>query len=105
MKDNLIDEDRAKQEEAAQESLELKLERIGTYYMHRPLHSSFFITPMCKHTLILNGNIFLHLDMGLQSMSTRFSRLMAEYSSFQVKTKQRLTKLERPYDAGNSEHS
>ena len=31
MKDNLIDEDRAKQEEAAQESLELKLERIGTY--------------------------------------------------------------------------
>ena len=95
MKDNLIDEDRAKQEEAAQESLELKLERIGTYYIQ-----SLFITP----TLLLNGNIFLP-DMGLQSMSTRFSRLMAEYSSFQVKTKQRLTKLERPYDAGNSEHS
>ena len=99
MKDNLIDEDRAKQEEAAQESLELKLERIGWYIQ------SLFITPMCKHTLLLNGNIYLHLDMGLQSMSTRFSRLMAEYSSFQVKTKQRLTKLERPYDAGNSEHS
>ena len=95
MKDNLIDEDRAKQEEAAQESLELKLERIGTYYIQ-----SLFITP----TLLLNGNIFLP-DMGLQSMSTRFSRLMAEYSSFQVKTKQRLTKLERPYDAGNSDHS
>ena len=29
MKDNLIDEERAKQEEAAQESIELKLERIG----------------------------------------------------------------------------
>ena len=98
MKDNLIDEDRAKQEEAAQESLELKLERIGTYN-HYSLHPC-----VNRHTLLLNGNIFLP-DMGLQSMSTRFSRLMAEYSSFQVKTKQRLTKLERPYDAGNSEHS
>ena len=29
MKDNLIDEERAKQEEAAQESLEQKLERLG----------------------------------------------------------------------------
>lgn len=30
MKDNLIDDERAKQEEAAQESMELKLERLGT---------------------------------------------------------------------------
>ncbi len=30
MKDNLIDEERAKQEEAAQESMEQKLERIGS---------------------------------------------------------------------------
>ena len=29
MKDNLIDDERAKQEEAAQESMELKLERLG----------------------------------------------------------------------------
>ena len=29
MKDNLIDEEKAKKEEAAQESLEQKLERIG----------------------------------------------------------------------------
>ena len=29
MKDNLIDEERAKQEEAAQESLDQKLERLG----------------------------------------------------------------------------
>ena len=31
MKDNLIDEERAKQEEAAQETLEQKLERLGKY--------------------------------------------------------------------------
>jgi DNA-binding protein H-NS len=31
MKDNLIDEEKAKQEEAAQESLEQKLERIGKF--------------------------------------------------------------------------
>ena len=29
MKDNLIDEERAKQEEAAQESLEQKIDRLG----------------------------------------------------------------------------
>ena len=29
MKDNLIDEERAKQEEAAQETLEQKLDRLG----------------------------------------------------------------------------
>lgn len=31
MKDNLIDEERAKQEEAAQESLEQKIDRLGKY--------------------------------------------------------------------------
>jgi len=61
MKDNLIDEERAKQEEAAQESTEQKLER---------------------------------LDFTLENMSARFSRLIAEYSSFQAKCKQRLAKLE-----------
>ena len=33
MKDNLIDEEKAKKEEAAQESLEQKLQRIGTFVM------------------------------------------------------------------------
>jgi len=61
MKDNLIDEERAKQEEAAQESLEQKIDR---------------------------------LDFTLENMSARFSRLIAEYSSFQAKCKQRLAKLE-----------
>ena len=32
MKDNLIDEEKAKKEEAAQESLQQKLERIGKYF-------------------------------------------------------------------------
>ena len=31
MKDNLIDEERAKQEEAAQESLEQKIDRLGKF--------------------------------------------------------------------------
>ena len=31
MKDNLIDEERAKQEEAAQESLEQKIDRLGMH--------------------------------------------------------------------------
>ena len=33
MKDNLIDEERAKQEEAAQETLEQKLDRLGMYIL------------------------------------------------------------------------
>ena len=33
MKDNLIDEERAKQEEAAQESLDQKLERLGKKFL------------------------------------------------------------------------
>jgi hypothetical protein len=32
MKDNLIDEERAKQEEAAQESLEQKIDRLGKHF-------------------------------------------------------------------------
>ena len=35
MKDNLIDDEKAKKEEAAQESLEGKLERIGIYNCQR----------------------------------------------------------------------
>merc|ERR1739842_117538 len=62
MKDNLIDEEKAKKEEAAQESLEQKLERI---------------------------------DYNMENILTRFSRLMAEYSSFQTKIKQRLSELEK----------
>jgi len=33
MKDNLIDEERAKQEEAAQESLEQKIDRLGNFHL------------------------------------------------------------------------
>ncbi len=33
MKDNLIDEEKAKQEEAAQESLEQKIDRLGTRFI------------------------------------------------------------------------
>lgn len=62
MKDNLIDEARAKEEEAAQESVEQKMEKI---------------------------------EFSLDNMVTRFSRLLAEYSSFQIKTKQRLARLEQ----------
>ena len=35
MKDNLIDEERAKQEEAAQESTEQKLERLGEVFLSK----------------------------------------------------------------------
>uniref|UniRef100_A0A0K2T1J1 Cyclic nucleotidegated cation channellike [Ceratitis capitata] n=1 Tax=Lepeophtheirus salmonis TaxID=72036 RepID=A0A0K2T1J1_LEPSM len=62
MKDNLIDEDRARQEEAEQESINQKLQRLE-----------------------------LHID----GMSTRLARLLGEYSSFQLKIKQRLTRLEK----------
>ena len=51
MKDNLIDEERAKQEEAAQESLDQKLERLGkidqqcwiliSWLMHLRVQKSF----------------------------------------------------------------
>jgi len=67
MKDDLIDEERAKQEEAAQETLQQKIDR---------------------------------LDCTLESISTRFSRLLAEYSSFQIRIKQRVTKLEYQSGAG-----
>ena len=38
---------------------------------------------------------FSYPDFNLENMLTRFSRMMAEYSSFQLKVKQRLTQLER----------
>ena len=40
MKDNLIDEERAKQEEAAQESLEQKIDRLGMHKYVRLLIES-----------------------------------------------------------------
>ena len=82
MKDNLIDEERAKQEEAAQESTEQKLERLGEVFI-------FYRNIMSKIT-----TSFLPSDFTLENMSARFSRLIAEYSSFQAKCKQRLAKLE-----------
>ena len=82
MKDNLIDEEKAKQEEAAQESLEQKIDRLGTRFI--------FSTQL--HQAI---NYFFNLaDFTMENMSARFSRLIAEYSSFQAKVKQRLAKLE-----------
>ena len=65
MKDNLIDEDKAREEEAAQETVDQKIER---------------------------------LEFNVDNMMTRFSRLLAEYSSFQLKVKQRMTKLESHSD-------
>lgn len=62
MKDNLIDEEKAKEEEAAQETTEQKLDRM---------------------------------DFNLDNLTTRFSRLLAEHSSFQLKIKQRLARLEQ----------
>ena len=81
MKDNLIDEERAKQEEAAQESTEQKLERLGEVFFHRNIMSNITTS-------------FSPSDFTLENMSARFSRLIAEYSSFQAKCKQRLAKLE-----------
>ena len=83
MKDNLIDEERAKQEEAAQESTEQKLERLGEVFLF------FYRNIMSKITTSFSPS-----DFTLENMSARFSRLIAEYSSFQAKCKQRLAKLE-----------
>ena len=82
MKDNLIDEERAKQEEAAQESTEQKLERLGKVIFQN-------MSMMSKITTSFSPS-----DFTLENMSARFSRLIAEYSSFQAKCKQRLAKLE-----------
>ena len=41
MKDNLIDEERAKQEEAAQESTEQKLERLGKVFFLSKYHVQY----------------------------------------------------------------
>ena len=82
MKDNLIDEEKAKQEEAAQESLEQKIDRLGTCYTVPPVSDwpKFYFSSF--------------IDFTMENMSARFSRLIAEYSSFQAKVKQRLAKLE-----------
>ena len=72
MKDNLIDEDKAKQEEAAHENLQQKIDR---------LQSSF----LC--CIVVTGILF-RLDCTLESISTRFSRMLAEYTSFQVQHSQ-----------------
>ena len=50
MKDNLIDEERAKQEEAAQESLEQKLERLGKFKSYQKLTERY--PPKCKPIMI-----------------------------------------------------
>ena len=43
MKDNLIDEEKAKKEEAAQESLEQKLERIGIFSLLRTIYITWYL--------------------------------------------------------------
>ena len=69
MKDNLIDEDKAKQEEAAHENLQQKIDRwvVGGILLR----------------IAVTGALF-RLDCTLESISTRFSRMLAEYTSFQV---------------------
>jgi len=42
--------------------------------------------------------IFHFTDFTLETVTTRFARLMAEYSSFQAKVKQRISKLEKSND-------
>ena len=53
---------------------------------------------MISYPYIMQQNINSMLpffpDFTLENMSARFSRLIAEYSSFQAKCKQRLAKLE-----------
>jgi len=78
MKDNLIDEKRAKEEEEAQECLDNKLIRMGKEWVNNCF--SFF-------------NIAF-LEQTLDNLLTRFSRMIAEYSSFQTKIKQRIALLE-----------
>ena len=89
MKDNLIDEERAKQEEAAQESLEQKLERLGKkkMWLHENFCRVFFFIPI-KYDYIF------FVDFAVENISERFARVVADYSSFQAKVKQRLSKLE-----------
>ena len=42
-----------------------------------------------------NFVLFHFADFTLETVSTRFARMIAEYSSFQAKVKQRLSKLEK----------
>ncbi len=86
MKDNLIDEERAKQEEAAQETLEQKIDRLG--------NKTFNLNILALRKFLILIFLFIITEFSLENMSTRFSRLVGEYSSFQTKVKQRLAKLE-----------
>ena len=38
--------------------------------------------------------IFILIDFAVENISERFARVVADYSSFQAKVKQRLSKLE-----------
>ena len=78
MKDNLIDEDKAKQEEAAHENLQQKIDRwvVGGNLLRNAVTGALF-----------------RLDCTLESISTRFSRMLAEYTSFQVQ----LSKIYLPF--------
>lgn len=46
----------------------------------------------------------LNAEFNVDNMMTRFSRLLAEYSSFQMKVKQRMTKLESSSDNNSQQH-
>ncbi len=45
MKDNLIDEEKAKEEEAAQETLEQKVNRLGMYKLEKVKNSDILLKP------------------------------------------------------------
>jgi len=51
---------------------------------------------MLKNTTMIDNFVFS--DFTLETVTTRFARLMAEYSSFQSKVKQRISKLEKSTD-------
>ena len=71
MKDNLIDEEKAKQEEAAQENLLQKIDRLVPAQATTAEYNLYWLR-------------LFRLDCTLESISIRFSRMLAEYSSFQV---------------------
>ena len=51
----------------------------------------------CMSTLIIYCEkfiIFILIDFAVENISERFARVVADYSSFQAKVKQRLSKLE-----------
>ena len=69
MKDNLLDEELAKQQDLDEETMETKLEKM---------------------------------DVSIDSLQTRFARLLGEFNSAQVKLKQRIAKLEKHAQLGES---